>query len=369
MLLRIDDTDTARNAPAGRRRSSPTSPGWASRGTRGPCVRASGTSVTARRRTSSAAPRRRGRAPLRPHDAPARRRDADLPARDRRRRPRLRDHARHPRLRPPRQRRAAGRADPGARRRPAGVRPPRPPARRGRCASSRSGTAPRPLADLRERGFPAEAVRAYLDELGLPRHDVQLDLARLRRLSTEALAALADEELAARVGVPVSAVPVLRGARDLVEAREYAEARARATPRRARRRAGDASPAHASWPRREPSRGSLVRELKAVGGDLQRAPARAHRPRPRARALGGARGARPGRDSCGGSTSSYARPVTMRLYSTLSRRLEELPRSARARCGCTSAGRPSTSGRTSATRGRSSSACGCARGCASAATR
>src|SRR5205085_7277801 len=58
------------------------------------------------------------------------------------------------------------------------------------------------LADLREAGIPAEAVRAYLDELGLPRHDVHLDLARLRRLSVEALAALSDEALAERVGVP-----------------------------------------------------------------------------------------------------------------------------------------------------------------------
>ena len=79
------------------------------------------------------------------------------------------------------------------------------------------------MASLREDGIPAEAVRAYLEELGLPRHDVHLDLARVRRLSTETLAALSDEELAARVGVPVSVAPVLRGARDLVEAREYAE--------------------------------------------------------------------------------------------------------------------------------------------------
>ena len=34
------------------------------------------------------------------------------------------------------------------------------------------------LADLRDAGIPAEAVRAYLDELGLPRHDVHLDLSR-----------------------------------------------------------------------------------------------------------------------------------------------------------------------------------------------
>src|SRR5438445_7099563 len=79
------------------------------------------------------------------------------------------------------------------------------------------------IASLRDSGYPAEAVRAYLEELGLPRHDVHLDLARLRPLSTEALAAMDDEELAARVGVPVSVAPVLRGARDLAEARAYAE--------------------------------------------------------------------------------------------------------------------------------------------------
>ena len=36
------------------------------------------------------------------------------------------------------------------------------------------------IAELREEGLPASAVRAYLDELDLPQHDVQLDLARLR---------------------------------------------------------------------------------------------------------------------------------------------------------------------------------------------
>src|SRR6184192_411657 len=66
------------------------------------------------------------------------------------------------------------------------------------------------LADLREAGIPAEAVLRYLEELGLPKHDVHLDLSRVRRLSTESLAALSDEELAARVGAPLSVAPVLR---------------------------------------------------------------------------------------------------------------------------------------------------------------
>jgi glutamyl/glutaminyl-tRNA synthetase len=123
------------------------------------------------------------------------------------------------------------------------------------------------VASLREAGIPAEAARAYLDELGMPRHDVHLDLARLRRLSIEALAALSDEQLAARAGVPVSVAPVLRGARDLVEARAYAqlvlepaEANVDSPETLARfRELVDAG--------LEPK--AIVRELKAVGGNLK----------------------------------------------------------------------------------------------------
>jgi glutamyl/glutaminyl-tRNA synthetase len=123
------------------------------------------------------------------------------------------------------------------------------------------------LADLCDAGYPAESVRAYLEELGLPRDDVHLDLARLRRLSIEALAALSDDELAARVGVPVSVVPVMRGARDLREARAYAEQ--------------ILAPEHVEVDSPETlgrmrelvdggldARG-IVRELQAVGGDLR----------------------------------------------------------------------------------------------------
>ena len=135
----------------------------------------------------------------------------------------------------------------------------------GRKLSKRHGASS--LADLRVQGFPAEAVRAYLEELGPPRHDVHLDLTRLRRLSTDVLAALPDDELAARVGVPVSAAPVLRGARDLAEAHEYAtlvlevprvSVDAPETFTRARELV-----AAGVEPR------ALVRELKAVGGDLK----------------------------------------------------------------------------------------------------
>src|ERR671937_2378853 len=75
------------------------------------------------------------------------------------------------------------------------------------------------VASLREAGIPAEAVPAYLEELGLPRHDVHYELPRIRRISVQALEAMSDEELAARVGVPTSTAPALRGARALGEAR------------------------------------------------------------------------------------------------------------------------------------------------------
>ena len=124
------------------------------------------------------------------------------------------------------------------------------------------------VASLRDVGIPGEAVRAYLEELGLPRHDVRLDLPRIRRLSIEAIERMSDEELAARAGAPPSAVPVMRGARDLREAREFAEL-VLAAP----------GPAAVAAPEtllrfRELARDGLdargiVRELKAVGGDLR----------------------------------------------------------------------------------------------------
>ena len=143
----------------------------------------------------------------------------------------------------------------------------------GKKLSKRHGHAS--VADLREEGFPAAAVRAYLDELGLPEHDVQLDLARLRRLAVDAIAAMSDEELAAAAEAPLEAVSALRGARSLVEAREYArlvvEPReielgedARPTLERFAELRGPAperiSPDEAR---------AIVRELKAVGGDLR----------------------------------------------------------------------------------------------------
>ena len=174
------------------------------------------------------------------------------------------------------------------------------------------------LADLRDAGIPGEAVRAYLDELGVPRHDVHLDLARLRRLSVDALAALSDEELAARVGVPVSVAPVLRGARDLVEAREYAQqvlepervdVDAPETLARFRELVGERD-------------GAACDRARAEGGRRRPevAAARAHRPRARARAGGGDRRAAAGR-----APAPDRRLGAVRLYNTLTRSVEELP--------------------------------------------
>ena len=131
------------------------------------------------------------------------------------------------------------------------------------------------IAELREEGFPAAAVRAYLDELDLPEHDVQLDLARLRRLAVDAIAAMPDAELAAAADAPVEVVPALRGARSLVEAREYARLvvapepfaptdEARPTLARFAELRG-AAPEQVSLDEAR----AILRELKAVGGDLR----------------------------------------------------------------------------------------------------
>ena len=122
------------------------------------------------------------------------------------------------------------------------------------------------VASLRELGIPAEAVREYLEELGIPRHDVHYDLPRIRRLAVETIQRLDDAELAARAGIPVAAVPAARGARDFREAADYAsqvveppDPAPTASPETLERfrELVDADP------------GSAVRELKAVGGDLR----------------------------------------------------------------------------------------------------
>jgi glutamyl/glutaminyl-tRNA synthetase len=142
----------------------------------------------------------------------------------------------------------------------------------GKKLSKRHGHAS--VAELREEGFPPAAVRAYLDELGLPEHDVRLDAARLGRLAIDAIAAMSDDELAVAADAPVQAVPALRGARTLVEARAYARqvlepevvtVSPEAVPTLER-----FAELRAPGPERlspEEAR-AIVRELKAVGGDL-----------------------------------------------------------------------------------------------------
>lgn len=131
------------------------------------------------------------------------------------------------------------------------------------------------LATLRAEGIPAEAVRAYLEELGLPKHDVRYDLARIRRLAVEAIAAMPDEELAARAGAPVELAPALRGVHDLNEARELARSILEAEPVRL---PDEARPTLERFRElRERANGTLgkdgakalIRELRAAGGDLK----------------------------------------------------------------------------------------------------
>ena len=111
----------------------------------------------------------------------------------------------------------------------------------GKKLSKRHGHAS--VADLRAEGIPAAAVRAYLEELGRPAHDVHLDRARLGRLAIEAIAAMPDDELAAAAGADASLARALRGARTLVEAREIARTITAPAPGVARARGGaDARP-------------------------------------------------------------------------------------------------------------------------------
>jgi glutamyl-tRNA synthetase len=134
---------------------------------------------------------------------------------------------------------------------------------------SKRGHGAATVADLREQGIPAQAVRAYLEELGIPKHDVHLDLPRVRRLAIDAIKGMPDDELAAWVGAPLELVPALRGTRDLVEARDAA--RAILEPEQVPVPAA----ARPTLERFAELRGSgldgkdVVRELKAVGGDLR----------------------------------------------------------------------------------------------------
>jgi hypothetical protein len=143
----------------------------------------------------------------------------------------------------------------------------------GRKLSKREGHAS--VGDLRDEGVPAAAVRAYLEELGLPTHDVHLDRARIGRLAIDAIEAMDDDDLAAAAGAPVRLARALRGARTLVEAREMAHSILDPAPvaldegaeptlvRFTELRLGAPLELDESGAR------SILRELKAVGGDLR----------------------------------------------------------------------------------------------------
>ncbi len=131
------------------------------------------------------------------------------------------------------------------------------------------------VGDLRDGGIPAAAVRAYLNELGLPRHDVHLDVPRIHRLAIDAIASMSDSDLAAAAGCPVQIVRALRGARTLVEARTIA---GQIIDPATVSLGDDARPTLERFAElREPSGDDLdelearaiVRELKAVGGNLK----------------------------------------------------------------------------------------------------
>ncbi len=125
------------------------------------------------------------------------------------------------------------------------------------------------VASLRDAGIPAQAVRRYLDELGLPKHDVHYDVPRIRRLAIEAIAAMSDKELAAAADAPIEVVPALRGARDLAEAHDYARQVLEPEPVSL---GEDARPTLERFKELNANGAGakdVVRELKAVGGDLR----------------------------------------------------------------------------------------------------
>jgi glutamyl-tRNA synthetase len=137
----------------------------------------------------------------------------------------------------------------------------------GKKLSKRAG-APT-LAGYREAGVPPEAVRAYLEELGEPSHDFHLDEPRIRRLAIEAIEALSDEELAARAGAPPQLARALRGARDLLEARAMATAILEPQPVTLPKEARPTLERFAELRAQGLDGKDIVRELKAVGGDLK----------------------------------------------------------------------------------------------------
>ena len=259
----------------------------------------------------------------------------------RRRRPRLRDHARHPRLRPPAERGAAPAHRTGARRRAARGDPPRAAPRRRRQEALEARRARVGRGPPRARGSRRRRCARTSRSSGCPQHDVHLDLARIRRLAIEAIAAMADDELAARGGGAARARPRAPRRPHLVEARAIArqilEPAPVALPEEARptlERFVELRERGAGPPRR----GGRARDRARAEGRRRRpagAAARAHRRASVARSCGPSsphsratrRCARVQRALPAANTAMTVRRLrsTMRLYDTLTRSSSSRP--------------------------------------------
>ena len=92
---------------------------------------------------------------------------------------------------------------------------------------------------------------------------------RIRRLAIEAIGAMSDDELAERAGAPAGLVPALRGARDLNEARDYARSILEPEPVELPEASRPTLERFAELLSANAEAHALIRELKAVGGDLK----------------------------------------------------------------------------------------------------
>ena len=313
MLLRIDDTDRARNVEGGEEAILQDLEWLGVAWDEGPVRQSERAGRLPRRRRAA---RRR---PVRRHHAAARGRHGDLPPRQRRRRRRLRHHARRPRLdhRPNEELHRALHEALGT--------PPPECVHHGLVLGADGSKLSKrddfsSVAELREAGIPPEAVRAYLEELGVPKHDVRSTCrgsagSRSRRSAGSPTRSSPSEwacrsppcPVAPRRARPERGARVRRRGADRAEPGRTSDARdARAVSRAARRRTSA-------------ERRALVRELKAVGGDLQalRLALTGARARPRAR--GGPRGVAARRGA------ARRRLVRCGSTSTLARELVELP--------------------------------------------
>ena len=224
----------------------------------------------------------------------------------------------------------------------------------------------------RRRASRRPPLRAYLDELGLPAHDVHLDRGAPRPAGDRgdrgdarrgARGGLGGRSARARARAPRCPY-ARRGAGDR---RAILESRARSScPRRPRPTLERFAELRARAPEHLDEAGAraIVRELKAVGGDLRALrlaltgePARAgalDRPRRAARRRGSrSRAARRGTPARATPTLGLRLRSRMRLQDTLTRLARRAAASSRADRDLRLRARPSTSARTSATRGRS----------------